>query len=76
MAPAQMRQRLKKQIDALPQDKLRSASDYLAFLENQESHEATGEILAIPGIRNRIKQAEKDIASGKTTPWRKVQRHV
>lgn len=39
-------------------------------------NEATREILAIPGIEKTMRMAEKDIAAGRLTEWRKIRGDV
>jgi hypothetical protein len=74
MAVTDMRRRLKQRVDRLSEARLRVADDFLAYLEERESEEATAELLAIPGFRGALKQAEADIARGHVTPVRDLRR--
>ena len=74
MAIAEMRRRLKQRVDRLSEARLRVADDFLAYLEERESEEATAELLAIPGFAEALKQAEAEIASGRVTPARSLRR--
>lgn len=63
MAQATLRRKIKKEIDRLPDDRLESISDYIAFL-NQK------------WLRERIEKAERDLKAGKGIDWRKVRNDV
>ncbi len=63
MAQATLRRKIKKEIDRLPDDRLASISDYIAFL-NQK------------WLREQIEKAERDLKAGKGIDWRKVRNDV
>ena len=63
MTTANLRRRIKKQIDRLPPERLGSLAEYVQFL-NQ------------PPILQRVRIAEKAIASGKGVNWRRVRKDV
>lgn len=52
----------------------RVADDFLAYLEERESGEATDELLNIPGFKESLEQAEQEIAAGQLTPANKLRR--
>lgn len=74
MSAADIRRRIKNRIDAISPERLPLAEDFLAYLQERESNEATAELLQIPGFLEDMKQAESDVAHGRTTAWRKVPR--
>jgi hypothetical protein len=74
MTTKQLKQTAKRQIDALSEERLRSAADFLRYLNDLESQEATDEILNIPGALESIKKGIADIEAGRTTPVAKLKR--
>lgn len=52
--------------------RLQVAADFVAYLEDRESDEATRELLAIPGFRESLRQAEEEIARGEITPLEEI----
>jgi hypothetical protein len=66
MGKTDTRRRAKRRIDNLSDERVRAADDFLAYLEERESNEATEELLRIPGLLDRLKEAEEDIAAGRT----------
>ena len=64
MSTAQLRQRIKKQVDGLPTDRLRSAADYIAFLHSQAKPSAA-DLRKIARMKKAIDQAEREFAAGK-----------
>jgi hypothetical protein len=67
MSPTALRKRAKQRLDALSPERLRVADDFLAYLEERESDEATEELLRIPGFLEELKLAEEDIRAGRLT---------
>jgi PHD/YefM family antitoxin component YafN of YafNO toxin-antitoxin module len=76
MNATQVRREAKRRLDALSDERLPAANDFLAYLEERESNEATEEMLRVPGILERLKEAEKQIAAGRTVPVSKLRREV
>lgn len=74
MTIAEQRKAAREALDGLPPDKLKVAVEFLRYLEGRASEEATEELLKIPGLLDDIQEAEKEIATGKGTAWRKVRR--
>lgn len=52
----------------LTPERLKLAEDFLAYLEEREEDEATTELLALPGFREALRNAEAEIAAGRLTP--------
>lgn len=76
MKTAEMRHQIKEYAEQLSPRNIRAAYDFLAYLADKESEEATEELLAIPGFLEAVEKAEKEIAEGKFTEWRKVRSDV
>lgn len=70
----ELRRRAKKQIESLSPERLQVAADFLSYLEERESNEATEEVLRIPGLLEQFEEAERDIAAGRVTPVEKLRR--
>ena len=69
MSTAELRRQIKKRIDSLPPDRLRSAADFLDYLGQHIDQNAFDELIrSRPPLANRLKQAEADIAAGRLTP--------
>ncbi|MCK4659458.1 MAG: hypothetical protein KAV82_08040 [Phycisphaerae bacterium] len=76
MSIKELRQRAKERIEHLSEGGLKSALDYLDFLEMREEEDATEELLRIPGFEEGMERAERDIAAGRVTDWRKARQDV
>lgn len=67
MTVAELRKELKKRIDHLEESPLKSAADYLAYLEESTNPQALG-------MTERIRRAENEVARGLVTPVSKLRR--
>ena len=76
MTPAEQRKAARETLDGLPPDKVKVAVEFLRYLEERASEEATEELLKIPGLLQDVRKAEKEIAAGKGIEWRKVRQDV
>lgn len=77
MTTTQLRKRVQARVRALSPKGLKSADDYLAYLEHRElDNAATRELLAIPGFERHIQKALKQAAAGHVVPLAKVRRNV
>ena len=63
MSNVQLRRQIKKAIDELPRQRLESLADYIGFLRQ-------------PPLAQRLREAQKAIATGKGVNWRKVRSDV
>jgi len=68
MSPVELLERAKDRLSELSPERLRVADDFLAYLADRETDEATEELLALPGFLEDLRQAEEDIAAGRLTP--------
>ncbi len=76
MTTAELRQTAKDTLDALPPAQLKVAVEFLRFLDERMSDEATEELLRIPGLLEDIQEAERDFSEGKGVHWREVRQDV
>jgi hypothetical protein len=60
----------------LSPDRLRVASDFLAYLEEREENEATQELLELAGFEESFEQAVKQAASGEIVRFKDIRRDV
>jgi hypothetical protein len=74
MKTQELRQNLKQSIDRLSPERLLVAADFLAYLAESESNEATLELLKIPGFIEAFNKAQKDVVAGKVTSVEKLKR--
>ncbi len=74
MGKTEIRRRAKRRIDSLTDERVEAADDFLAYLHERESNEATEEPLRIPGFVDQLKEAEKDIAEGRTVAVKDLRR--
>lgn len=72
----QMRLQVKEYVDRLSPERLRVAADFLAYLAERESNEATEELLEIPGFLEAFDRGKQEVAAGRVTDWRKVRNDV
>ena len=72
MTVAQLRRKLKRDIDALDARQLRECARRLRELREEE--EATAELLAIPGFLQSVRRELRDVKAGRTTSVRDLRR--
>ena len=75
MTTTQLRREMKRRIDALPEDRLASASDYLRYLDEHAALDVL-EQQKIERMEKRIATAKQDIAEGRTRNWREIRDDV
>ena len=76
MTDAELKREAMRRIDSLPTAKLRVAAEFLAYLQERASDEATEELLAIPGLLEDVREAQKGIGAGEGVDWRSVRGDV
>jgi hypothetical protein len=74
MTTIQLLQSAKETLESLPREQLKVAAQFLKWLDESASEEATEELLKIPGLMEDIEEAERDFAEGKGTPVEKLRR--
>ena len=75
-AAAKLKEKAIETIDRLPQNRLKEVIDFVEYLENKESVEATQEILTDKALLNGIKKGIDDLKAGRCRPWREVRKNV
>ena len=75
MSTADLRRQAQQRIECLSAERLRVALDFLAYLEERDSNEATEELLKIPGFVGALEDAEREIAAGHVTPVTELRRN-
>jgi hypothetical protein len=63
-------------IDQLSGDRLQFAADFLAYVRDRRSEEATKELLEIPGFMESFRRGVKDVSAGRVMTWRKARQDV
>lgn len=63
MNPIEIREQAKQYLDRLSPERLLVAADFLAYLAERESNEATVELLQIPGFLEAFAKAKKKYSS-------------
>ena len=76
MTNAELRQVAKETLESLPPQQLKVAAEFLRYLDERASVEATEELLRIPGLLEDLEEAERDIAEGRTVNCRDLRRDV
>ena len=74
MSAVELRRKIKRQLDDLPMDRLRTAADFIDFLEKKNGSRSLENDPRIARMRLRIRQAEKAEAAGKLIPLEKLRR--
>lgn len=72
----ELRRAAKQRLDRLSAERLQVALDFLAYLEERESAEATDELVRIPGLLKSLQETEQQGVGAKLSEWRKVRRDV
>ncbi len=74
MSHVELLDQAKHRLEMLSLQRLQVADDFLAYLAERESDQATAELLAIPGFLDTLRQAEEAIEAGKLTPVEELRR--
>jgi hypothetical protein len=76
MTTTEIRYQINNQIVSLSAEHLQTVADFVAYLADRESQEATDELLNIPGFVESWQIAEAEIATGRYQNWRNIRRDV
>lgn len=76
MTYQEIRNEIKKYAEQLSTKNVNTAYEFMAFLADKESEEATQELLEIPGLLEEIEQAKKDMDGGNLVDWRELRKDV
>ena len=69
-------QETERRLRRLSAERLRVASDFLAYLEERESSEATQELLEIPGFEGAFRRTEQQVKEGQVVRLADIRRDV
>ena len=76
MNNTEVRQQINQYLDGLSSERLELVADFLAYLADKESEDATQELLNIPGFIESFEEGKKDIAEGRVKSWRTIRSDV
>jgi hypothetical protein len=76
MNTTEIRQQINQHLDRLSSDRLQLVAEFLAYLADKESEEATQELLDIPGFIESFERGKKDITEGRVANWRTIRSDV
>jgi hypothetical protein len=76
MNNTEVRQQINHYLDVLSSERLQLVADFLAYLADKESEDATQELLDIPGFIESFERGKKDIAEGRVKNWRTIRSDV
>ncbi len=60
----------------LSPERLRVVNDFLAYLEEREASEATQELLQIPGFKEALQEAVRQVEQGQVVRFSDIRREV
>jgi hypothetical protein len=63
-------------IDGLERHKLRTAVDFLSYLQDREAWEATWELTNDPRIVASLWRSKEDVRKGRVKAWKDIKRHA
>jgi hypothetical protein len=69
-------QKIEAILQRLSPERLQVAGDFLAYLDERESNDATEELLNIPNFMEDYQEAMQDIENGDVVPLKSIRRHV
>ena len=76
MGVSMLREEAERRLRTLSDERLRVVLDFLSYLEDRESSEATAELLAIPGFEQAFQRAVAQADAGEVVRWTEVRRDV
>ena len=76
MQVTELREKVIEQIEQLSPNKLRVIADFLDYISDKESEEATAELMKIPGIDTAMQMAKEDIEAGRLFDWQDIRDDV
>jgi hypothetical protein len=72
MSNTEVRQQINQYLNVLSSERLQIVADFLAYLADKESEDATQELLDIPGFIESFEIGKKDITEGRVKSWRTI----
>ena len=71
-----LRRVTKERIESLSAEQLKVAAEFLHYLQQRASEEATAELLKTPSLLKELKQAQSDRKGRKGKNWRGIRKDV
>ena len=69
-------QKIEAILQRLSPERLRVAADFMAYLDERESNDATKELLSIPNFLGDYQEALQDFENGDVVSFKSIRRHV
>ena len=69
-------QKIEAILKRLSHERLRVAANFLAYLDERESNDATEELLSIPNFMEDYQEAMQDMERGDVVAFESIRRHV
>jgi hypothetical protein len=76
MNNTEIRQQINQHLDQLSSNRLQLVAEFLAYLADKESEEATQKLLDIPKFIESFERGKKDIAEGRLANWKTIRSDV
>jgi 5-methylcytosine-specific restriction endonuclease McrBC GTP-binding regulatory subunit McrB len=76
MNNTEIRQEINQYLDRLSSNRLQLFAEFLAYLADKESEEATQKLLDIPKFIESFERGKKDIAEGRLANWKTIRSDV
>ncbi len=76
MNNTEVRQQINQYLDGLSSKHLELVADFLAYLADKESEDATQELVDVPGFIGSFERGKKDAAEGRVKTWRTIRSDV
>lgn len=70
----EIQDQINQYLKQLSLERLQVVADFVAYLADKESEEATQELLEIPGFVESFEKGKKDISEGRITPVEQLKR--
>ncbi|MBW4596333.1 MAG: hypothetical protein KME46_26370 [Brasilonema angustatum HA4187-MV1] len=67
-----IREKINQYLDALSSERLELVADFLAYLADKKTEDATQELLDIPGFIESFERGKKDVAESRVKNWRTI----
>lgn len=74
--PTSLLAEAERRLRSLSPERLRVASDFLAYLQECEENEATTEMLSVPGFETAFQRAVEQAGSGDVVRFKDIRRDI
>lgn len=72
----EIQEKIKQSLKQLSLERLQVVADFVAYIADKESEEATQELLEIPGLLERIKKNRETTSKANVVNWRAIRSDV